>query len=172
MYERYTESARLVIYYARDEALIRGADAIEPGDIVLALAHLAPHPGSLFEILQRNAAELRTILGSGPAIYGPPARREIPLSNIAKRALAFAAIEGRRDHRYAIDREHLLRGVLRADGVTASKLARSGYTLSAMRRASRKAHQLTPDSVAPPGWKPRSISRWWGLLSAAILLLT
>ena len=172
MFKRYTAKARRTIFYARNEALRRGATEIEPEDIVLGITYDEHHePGCPFEKLHENAHELRGLIGLGPPLQGPLPNREIPLSNISKTVLVKAELEASRDHRYAIGDEHLLRGVLLAGGETAAKIALAGYTLSAMRVSSREAHRLTPDMTAPLAWRFKLYSRRLLPITALIVLI-
>jgi len=114
---------------------------------VLGLTWDAHKSDCPFAILHDNADELRKLIGSSQTVYGPPKNRDIPLSNDSKKNLAYAEREGRLDRRYSIGSDHLLRGVLRNGGETAAKLVTAGYTLSAMRQASKQAHRSNPERL-------------------------
>jgi len=169
MFERYTKRARLAIYHAKYESLRRGVDEIEPKDIVLGLTYYAHQPDCPFDFLHVNAGKIRDLIDP-ISFYGPPENRDIPLSPASKMALAYAALEAGMDRRYSIGSDHLLRGVLRLEDETAAKMAAAGYTLSALRKASKEAHELTPDAVAPFWWPLKLYGRSL-LLSIAVIFL-
>jgi ATP-dependent Clp protease ATP-binding subunit ClpC len=169
MFERYTERARRVIFFARYEALRRASQQIEPRDIVLGLTYDPHEPGCPFAKLHENAAELRALISPEPAFCGPAENRNLPLSDASKRALAYAEQEGRGDGRYSIGSDHLLRGVLRAGDETAVKMVSAGYTLSAMRKASKEAYRLNPDGRGPLGWRFKRLAA--PLLLSVIVIL-
>jgi ATP-dependent Clp protease ATP-binding subunit ClpC len=163
MFERYTNRARRVIFHAKYEALSRGAREIEPVDIMLGLTRDPHQPDCPFAKLYDNAAELRSHFASDPAVFGPPKDLLLPLSSASKRVLAYAEKEGRKDRRYSIGSDHLLRGILRSEDPIADKIAALGYTLTTVRKASRLAHLKTPEN--PPR------IRWWLSLHRQQLLL-
>lgn len=133
MFERFTEKARRVVFFARYEASQYGSPYIETEHLLLGL-------------LREDSALSRRILGSGGTfkelIFSPSAidsiRRKIsergklgeklptsvdlPLSNESKRVLAYAADETERlSHRH-IGTEHLLLGLLREKRSFAAQL--------------------------------------------------
>lgn len=148
MFERYSERARRAIFFARYEALARGANEIEPKDIVLGLTHDEHQADCPFATLRENAASLRVTFGALALSGKRPENRNIPLTDTCKMILAYAKEEADVDRRYSIGTDHLLRGVLRAGGETAEKIASAGYTLLAVQQASAKAHRVMPDTVA------------------------
>jgi ATP-dependent Clp protease ATP-binding subunit ClpA len=170
MFERYSMRARRTIYHARYEALRRRSIEIEPKDIIVGLTWDAHKSSCPFAMLHENADELRTLVGSDQTIYGPPNKRDIPLSNDSKRALAYADREAKLDRRYTIGSDHLLRGVLRNGDETAAKLINAGYTLSAMRQASKQAHRSNPET-APFLWQVSLYRRKFALATALILFI-
>lgn len=161
MFERYTQRARRAIFYARAEALARESGEIEACDIVLGLtrdSHQADFP---LPTLQNDVEKLREMLlgnSKGVAIPKDPRtqlEREIPLSNNSKMAVAYAVEEANRDYRYAIDADHLLRGVLLTSDPAKTKLILSGYTLQRIRLLSKEFYKSAPDLRAPIYWKPK-----------------
>src|SRR5262249_16637053 len=122
MFERYTEKARRVIFFARYEASQFAAQAIEPEPTL---------PGLLTEDTQLRHKFFRSPHPPLKSIRkereGRPIRREkvsasvdLPLSASAKRVLSYAADESERlGHRH-IGTEPLLLGILREDKSTAA----------------------------------------------------
>jgi uncharacterized protein YbbC (DUF1343 family) len=137
MFERYTENARRVIFFARYEASLAGAQMIEPAHILLGmlredkmlLKRFLPAPDDV-------AAALRDELTRRVAVREQiSTSAELPLAPEAKRVLVYAHEEGSTlGHRH-IGTEHLLMGLLREeDSVAAEALNRQGLSLDAIRK--------------------------------------
>ena len=170
MFDRYTERARLAIYHAKYEAVRRNLREIQPQDLVLGLTRDAHQPGCPFEILHVNAEAIRKLVEPDPS-YGPPLNLDIPLSTSSKKVLAYAELEARRDGRYSIGSDHLLRGVLRLGDETAMTMASAGYGLPVLRELSREAHLLTSDAGAPFWWPLKVYGRRLLLVLGLLALL-
>ncbi len=136
MFERYTEKARRVIFFARYEASQFGASQIEAEHILLGLMREDKNLTSRF--FSRSQTSIESIRKE---IEGRTILREristsvdLPLSVEAKRVLAFAAEESERlGHRH-IGTEHLLLGLLREENsVAAEILYERGLSISAIR---------------------------------------
>lgn len=136
MFERYTETARRVIFFARYEASQLGSPAIEPEHVLLGLMRedmalftrlLARAHDSLEDI--RKEVEARA-----PERESISTSVALPLSPEAKRVLAFAHEESDRlGHRH-IGTEHLLLGLLREErSIAAQILYERGLRLNAVR---------------------------------------
>ena len=171
MFERYTERARRAIFYARDEALKRGAQEIDTCDLILGLTR-DPHPPACpFASLHENAAKLRGLMPNLTSASGPSINNNPGLSTNGKIALANAAQEANRDNRYSICLDHLLRGVIRTNDEMKPILAKTGYTLSSTRKASKQTYLSTPDGLAPQGWNASHYLRRILILTALILFV-
>ncbi len=128
MFERYTEKARRVIFFARYEASQYGSPYIETEHLLLGL-------------LREDHPLVRRVLGSGgnppepslESIRGKVAQRgmlgqksptsvDLPLSNESKRVLAYAAEEAEGLAHKHIGTEHLLLGLLREKKSFAAQL--------------------------------------------------
>lgn len=136
MFERYTEKARRVIFFARYEASQFGAAQIEAEHILLGLIREDKHLTTRF--FSRSQGTVESIRKE---IEGRTILREristsvdLPLSLEAKRVLAFAAEESERlGHRH-IGTEHLLLGLLREENsIAAEILYERGLRLSEIR---------------------------------------
>src|ERR1041384_7973191 len=136
MFERYTEKARRVIFFARYEASKFGASQIEAEHILLGLMREDKNLTTRF--FSRSHASIEAIRKE---IEGRTILREristsvdLPLSLEAKRVLAFAAEESERlGHRH-IGTEHLLLGLLREENsIAAEILYERGLRLSDIR---------------------------------------
>ena len=170
IFDRYTKRARLAIYHAKYEALRRNLREIQPQDLVLGLTRDAHQPGCPFEILNVNGDSIRNLIEPDP-LYGPPLNLDIPLSTSSKKVLAYADLEARRDGRYSIGSDHLLRGVLRLGDKTAMMMASAGYGLPMLRERSREAHRLTSDANAPFWWPLKIYARRLFLAVGLLALL-
>ncbi|GAB4247681.1 MAG: ATP-dependent Clp protease ATP-binding subunit [Acidobacteriota bacterium] len=136
MFERYTEKARRVIFFARYEASQLGSRSIETEHILLGLLREDKALASRF--LSRPQAALDSIRKE---IEGRIERREkvstsveLPLSEQAKRVLAYASEEADRLLCSYIGTEHILLGLLRAEDTLAAEILRSrGLKLARVR---------------------------------------
>jgi ATP-dependent Clp protease ATP-binding subunit ClpC len=135
MFERYTEEARRLIFFARYEASLLGAQYIGPPHLLLGM--LRDDKGLFVMLLGtrnpfENAVELM-----GLNVTGRKANTsvDIPLSLESKRVLAFAAEESQRLEHEQIAPGHLLLGLLREPGAACDLLEKSGLTLAVVREA-------------------------------------
>jgi hypothetical protein len=120
VFERYTETARRTVFFARYEASKFGSHSIEPEHLLLGLLQadrLLAHrlPGD----------ELRqAIAQTFPPAQSVSTSVDMPLTDSSKRVLAFAAEEAENlGHRH-LGTEHLLLGLLRDENTLACKLLR------------------------------------------------
>jgi ATP-dependent Clp protease ATP-binding subunit ClpC len=148
MFERYTEHARRVIYFARTEALARTSPVIDTKDLLLGLTYNLYADGHPFAMLHTRRDELRTLMGSLP-IEKMPEAKEIPLSRDSKIALAHAGMEASKDKRFSLEPYHLLRGIVCCGDSTAIALSTLGWNIEMLRVESKKCQQLFP-SKRPP----------------------
>jgi len=135
MFERYTEKARRVIFFARYEASQFGSPYIETEHLLLGLlregkamaSRLLPPDASMESI--RKQIESRTAVGKRVSTSV-----DLPVSNECKRVLAYAAEEAEGlSHRH-IGTEHLLLGLLREEKSFAAEILRErGLTLATAR---------------------------------------
>src|SRR5947207_12100311 len=136
MFERYTEKARRVIFFARYEAIQVGAPAIEPEHLLLGLmredktlaGRFFPRAQITIESIRREI-EGRTILRERI-----PTSVELPLAPETKRVLHFSHDESDRLQHRHIGTEHLLLGLLREErSMAAQILVERGLRLAAVR---------------------------------------
>jgi hypothetical protein len=128
MFERYTEKARRVIFFARYEASQYGSPYIETEHLLLGflredhflatkvLGSAGTPPEPSIESIKRKISE-RGMLGKKF-----PTSVDLPLSNESKRVLAYAAEEAERLAHRHIGTEHLLLGLLREKKSFAAQL--------------------------------------------------
>jgi ATP-dependent Clp protease ATP-binding subunit ClpC len=139
MFERYTEKARRVIFFARYEASQFGSPYIETEHLLLGLLRedkaLSRRllPGRSQEWI-RGQIEAHTTMREKVSTSV-----DLPLSNEGKRVLVYAAEEAERlSHRH-IGTEHLLLGLLREEKSFAAQLLQeSGVRLGAARETISK----------------------------------
>lgn len=125
MFERYTEKARRVIFFARYEALQYGSQTIAPEHILLGLmredktisARYFPYRKSLSVEAVRHEVEERIVLRERI-----PQSAELHLAAETKRILAFASEESQHLKNRHIGPEHLLLGLVRQEQSIAAEI--------------------------------------------------
>jgi Clp amino terminal domain, pathogenicity island component len=138
MFERYTEKARRVIFFARYEASQFGSEYIEPEHLLLGLLR---DDRALFVRFLPKMAHL-TVQDLQDEVSGKTIRKskvttsvDLPLSQGSKYVLAYAAEEADRLNHRHIGTEHLLLGLMReAKAPGAQLLRRYGAELSDLRK--------------------------------------
>src|SRR4026209_280464 len=136
MFERYTERARRVLFFARYEASQLGSISIETEHLLLGL--IREGKGLTSRIFARSHLSLENIRKEieGRTVFRDKVSTsvEIPFSAETKRVLQFAAEEADRLLHQAIGTEHLLLGILREErSAAASILMAHGMRLHAGR---------------------------------------
>ena len=154
MFERYTEKARRVIFFARYEASQYGSPYIETEHLLLgvlredkALTHRFLSSHSSVEMIRKqieaNTTKREEISTSV----------DLPLSNECKRVLAYAAEEAERLSHKHIGTEHLVLGLLREEKCFAAEILHErGLTLSTVREELARTDGATypePKPTAP-----------------------
>ena len=136
MFERYTERARRVLFFARYEATQLGSISIETEHLLLGL--IREGKGLTSRIFARSHLSLESIRKEieGRTVFREKVSTsvEIPFSADTKRVLQFAAEEADRLLHTYIGTEHLLLGILREErSVAASILIEKGMRLASVR---------------------------------------
>jgi len=156
MFERYTEKARRVIFFARYEASQFGAQAIESEHILLGLLREDKQLTQKFFRSPHSTVESirREIEGRTPLRDKVSASVDLPLSQSAKRVLSYAADESERLQHRHIGTEHLLLGILREEKSSAAEiLYERGLRLNQIRddlmRAQQSERALAAKKDAP-----------------------
>jgi len=169
MFERYTERARRVIFFARYEASQYGSSYIDTEHILLGLLR------EDFALMNRcvgpiqSATEIRTeverVIQRGPPIATSV---EVPLTANSKKILKFAAEEADRLAHRHIGTEHVLLGIFRLpDSLAAQLLLARGARPDAIREQLAKGFTPTLVSV---NTRPAStiLDAFLGLLKTGI----
>jgi len=146
MFERYTEKARRVIFFARYEASQFGSPYIESEHLLLgllredkALTNRFLRSHSSVELIRKQIEE-RTLVREKVSTSV-----DLPLSDDCKRVLAYAAEEAERLGHKHIGTEHLLLGLLREERCFAAELLKErGIKLEAVREELAK---VPPESA-------------------------
>jgi ATP-dependent Clp protease ATP-binding subunit ClpC len=136
MFERYTERARRVIFFARYEASQLGSGAIETEHLLLGLIREGKGLTSrLFAKSHLAMDQIRKdVEGRSPYREKVPTSLEIPLSGESKRVLGHAAEEAERMLHNYIGTEHILLGLMREErSIAATVLAEKGMRLAGAR---------------------------------------
>ena len=136
MFERYTERARRVLFFARYEASQLGSISIETEHLLLGL--IREGKGLTSRIFARSHLSLEGIRKDieGRTVFREKVSTsvEIPFSTETKRVLQFAAEEADRLLHNYVGTEHLLLGILREERcVAASILVEKGMRLNTVR---------------------------------------
>jgi Clp amino terminal domain, pathogenicity island component/NTF2 fold immunity protein len=135
MFERYTERARRVIFFANYEAKQFGSITIETEHLLLGLIR---EDKNLTNRFLRNHSSIETsrkeIEGRTTVGERVSTSIDLPLSNECKRILAYAAEEAERLNQRHIGTEHLLLGILREEKCVAAEILHErGLRLNAIR---------------------------------------
>src|SRR5215204_5027729 len=159
MFERYTEKARRVIFFARYEASQFGSPYIETEHLLLGLLR---EDKALANRFLRSHAAIESIRKQ---IEGYTTIREkvstsvdLPLSHDCKRVLASGAEEAQRLNHKHIGTEHLLLGLLSQEKCFAAQLlSEQGLTLDSVREQVKQpeypiAQRGTPTSARLAQW--------------------
>jgi ATP-dependent Clp protease ATP-binding subunit ClpC len=136
MFERYTERARRVIFFARYEASQLGSNSIETEHLLLGLIREGKGLTSrLFSKSHLSMEQVRKdIEGRAPFRDKVSTSVDIPLSAESKRVLSFASEEAERMLHNYIGTEHILLGLMREEKcVAAQLLADKGMRLGSVR---------------------------------------
>jgi len=131
MFERYTEKARRIIFFARYEASELRSHIIEPEHLLLGLLREAK---TLFE--GAKIEPMRDEIRAAARVEGVAVSTsvDLPLSHPAKKVLAYGAEEAERLNHRHIGPEHLLLGLMREPGLAATILEKYGVELAMQRK--------------------------------------
>src|ERR1051326_510555 len=143
MFERYTEKARRVIFFARYEASQFGSPYIETEHILLGLLREDKALTNRFLRGYASVEDIRQQIDQPPFLVEKvPPSWDLPVSNEVTRVLAYAAEEAERlSHRH-IGTEHLLLGLLREEKCFAAEIMHErGLRLATIREELARSTQ-------------------------------
>ncbi len=146
MFEKYTEKARRVIFFARYEAAQFGSPYIESEHLLLGLLREDKVLTNRFLRSRASVESIRKQIEGHATIREKLGNADLPLSNESKRVLAYAAEESERLSAKHIGTEHLLLGLFREEKCFAAQiLIEHGLKLSVVREElARKPHESAP----------------------------
>ena len=162
VFERYTEAARRVLFFARYEADRMKSVSVESEHLLLGL--IRETGGMVPRLLARASIAPETIRkdidGLRPRQQGLPSD-ENRFGDEVKRILSLAAEEANRLLHPDIDTEHLLLGILREDqSVAASILATHGMRINEVRDEIVVIHSEQPAAPRPDYALPPELRRY------------
>ena len=140
MFERFSEQARRVLFFARAEVSDWGSPQVEPAHLLLGI--IREGKGAAYELLfDSSHVDARTLVRD---VQGQLEKRprfatsiEIPFSSSTKEVLTATVAEAERLHDREIGTEHLLLGILCSDSAASAALASHGVTLELARQTLR-----------------------------------
>src|SRR5271154_3139631 len=138
MFEKYTEKARRVIFFARYECSADGSPTIESHHLLIGLMRESSGLLALYLDSLASQGEIRAEISKLTTTQEPrppiPTSVDLPLSEECQRILAFAAEEAERLGHLHVGTEHLLLGILREENCLAAKVLRErGVSLEHVR---------------------------------------
>ena len=150
MFERYTEKARRVIFFARYEASQLGSPFIETEHVLLGLLREDKALTNRFLRSHASVEAIRKQIEARPRGGEKVSTSvDLPLSNESKRVLAYAAEEAEKLSNSHIGTEHLLLGLLREENCFAAEILRErGLRLSSIREELTRKPHLPEKQVA------------------------
>ena len=156
MFERYTEKARRVIFFARYEASQFGSPYIETEHLLLGLLREDKALTNRFLRSHASVESIRKQIEAHTTIREKVSTSvDLPLSNECKRVLAYAAEEAERLGHKHIGTEHLLLGLLREEKCFAAEILQErGLKLAQIRDELARVTQ----EKAPPQQRQRESS--------------
>ena len=159
MFERYTEKARRVIFFARYEASQFGSPYIETEHLLLGLLREDKALTNRFLRSHASVESIRKQIEAHTTIREKVSTSvDLPLSNECKRVLAYAAEEAERLGHKHIGTEHLLLGLLREEKCFASEILQErGLKLAQIRE---DLGRVTQEKVQPQQRQRESPACW------------
>jgi ATP-dependent Clp protease ATP-binding subunit ClpA len=172
MFERYTEKARRVIFFARYEASALGSPRLEAQHLLLGIAReskaiFSPprFPSDFGEALKKRI-EAETVIREEVSTSV-----DLPLANEVKRMLAYAAEEAEGLSHHHLGTEHLLLGILREPASFAAKLlAENGLTADVYRVEIQEAEKSGKPLDVPQSPRATLARGDWGLARSPLPL--
>ena len=161
MFERYTEKARRVIFFARYEASQFGSPYIETEHLLLGLLREDKALTNRFLRSHASVESIRKQVEAHTTIREKVSTSvDLPLSNDSKRVLAYAAEEAERLGHKHIGTEHLLLGLLREETCFAAELLKErGVQLATVREELARTPHIPAAGSSPEAATPTEPAR-------------
>jgi ATP-dependent Clp protease ATP-binding subunit ClpC len=161
MFERFTETARRVIFFARYEAVQFGGTTIESEHLLLGLIRENQNLTNRFLQNHSSSESIRKEIEGRITIRERVSTSiDLPLSNECKRIMAYAAEEAERLKHRPIGIEHLLLGILREEKCVAAEILHErGLRVNAIRaELARSPMPTVPPVMVEEEMRPLSSS--------------
>lgn len=127
MFERYTEDARRVVFFARYEASAFGTLSIETEHLLLGLLREDKELAERLQALEGGLEGVRKRIGAAtPERAKTPTSVDMPLSPASKRVLVNAGAAADGMGQREIETGHLALGLLREERSLAAQILREG----------------------------------------------
>lgn len=133
MFERYTERARRIVFFARYEASQFGSPYIEPEHFLLALLRERASVDYLVPVSLTLDGLRRELEATLPVLEKTSTSVDLPLGQESKRILAYGAEEAERLQAKHIGPQHLLLGMMREETLASAMLRKHGLNLEQLR---------------------------------------
>ncbi len=148
MYDRFSDAARAAVAAAEREAFARGANEVEPEDVLVALADFGGVAGSVLRAVAADASLLREalLLRGGETASAPDRIRPLALSAATAASFTIAIREADGLRLPFVATEHLLLGLLREPAGGTTRL------LLAIRRDPGLVRERLLDLLSSPGF--------------------
>jgi ATP-dependent Clp protease ATP-binding subunit ClpC len=146
MFEKYTERARRVIFFARYEASAHGVREIDTRCLLLGI--LREDRELMARLVHPTAPDFSHLWTEVEALF-PPVKQKIsttidlPLSHPGRRVLAMAAEEAGRRHSDVIEPRHILWGLFQNGGPETACMKTCGLAVEAV---TRDLDQIAPET--------------------------
>lgn len=172
MWQRFTERARKVIFFAQEESQKLGHDYVGPEHILLGLIR---QPDSIAaRVLEKLNVSLEKIMADTLSVLShsePSSHYDLTLTSRFKRVIELAFDEARSLNNNHIGTEHLLLALIREkDSIAAGVLDRNGITLEEARQTVEELQLAGGKAVkSRPYTEPPSTSSLLPLLAGDFL---
>ncbi len=164
MWQRFTENARKVVFYAQEEARRLGDNYVSTEHLLLGITRVPESAGAL--MLKRLGVELDVVRASVEAHVARGKNKKvqnIQLTPRTKRVIDLAYDEAQQLHHNYIGAEHLLLGLIReGEGLAARVLMKLGLSLSDVQEQLQllQNEDLTSEDTPSPGGKFPDLSKY------------
>jgi ATP-dependent Clp protease ATP-binding subunit ClpC len=151
VFERFTESARKSVFFARYEASAAGTLQIEATHLLLGILRADEELATRLVGPPDRIDRIRQRVFEAPSSHASiPLNADLPLSHEAKRAMAHAAEEAAKRQDKHITAEHLLLGLVREkDAPVALLLREVGVSMKKMRAPAPRPAPQDPEPARP-----------------------
>ena len=151
MFERYTEKARRVIFFARYEASQFGSHSIEPEHLLLGLLRedkelftkFLPDPSSTIAAMRKKIESDLAVMSEKVS-----ASVDLPLSQSAKRVLNLAAAQSEKMQHRHIGTEHLLFALIEEGQSLASRVLSDYMQLNSAAKLLEREEVMSQEEFA------------------------